>query len=315
MAMNIVILDGGVLNPGDLSWDGFRSLGSTTVYDATAPQDVVSRIADAEIVITNKVLLTEEIFAACPSIRYVGILSTGYNVVDLDAARKRGIPVTNVPAYSTEAVAQYVFALLLELVSHVGLHDAAVRSGRWADCPNFSFWDAPLMELHGKTMGIIGYGQIGQAAARIARAFGMRVLVSSPHASGPEAVNLETLLRNSDVISLHCPLTRTNEGLICRDTIRQMKDGVLLINTARGGLIAEDDLREALLSGKVGGAAVDVVSTEPMPRDHPLFGLTTCIITPHVAWASLESRRRLMDMACENVRAFLAGHTIHDVTR
>ena len=313
--MHIVILDGETLNPGDLSWDGFAALGDLTVYGYTKPEETVSRISDAELVITNKTVLDREVLDQCPSIQYIGVLATGYNVVDLDAAREHGILVTNVPSYSTEAVAQYVFALLLELTSHVGMHSRAVREGRWAECRDFCFWDAPLMELTGRVMGIIGYGHIGQAAARIARAFGMRVLIYSPHASGDEAVDLDTLLRESDVISLHCPLPRHNTGMICRETLEKMKPGVLLINTARGGLIVEEDLREALLSGHVGGAAVDVVSKEPMGRDNPLFGLDRCIITPHVAWASLESRQRLLSIAVSNVRAFLSGHPVNDVTR
>lgn len=313
--MRIVILDGEALNPGDLSWDGFAALGDLTVYGHTLPGEIVPRIGDAEIVITNKTMLGRDVFEQCPSIRYIGILSTGYNVVDLDAARERGIPVTNVPAYSTEAVAQYVFALLLELTSHVGRHSRAVAEGRWAACRDFCFWDAPLMELHGKTMGIIGYGHIGQAAARIARAFGMRVLIHSPHAQGDEAVDLDTLLHESDVISLHCPLNERSQGLICRETLAKMKPGVLLINTARGGLVNESDLRDALLSGRVGGAAVDVVSREPMGTDNPLFGLENCLITPHVAWASFESRQRLLNTAVNNTRAFLDGHPVNDVTR
>ena len=313
MREKLVVLDGYTCAHGDLDWKLFEAFGDLTVYDRTATEQVVERIGDASIVLTNKVPVTEATLAACPSVRYIGVLATGYNVVDLDAARARGIPVCNVPAYSTDAVAQHVFALLLELVSHVAAHDRAVREGRWISSPDFCFWDMPMTELAGKTMGIIGYGQIGQAVARIAQAFGMRVLAcASREREG--LVPLERVLAESDVISLHCPLTASNKGLICRDTIAKMKDGVILLNTARGPLVAERDLREAVLSGKVRAAAVDVVGTEPMRADCPLLGVEGILITPHIAWAPRETRARLMGIAAENIRRFLAGQPVNDVT-
>ncbi len=312
--MKIIILDGYTENPGDLSWDDFAALGELTVYEHTPENEIISRIGDASIVITNKTPLSAQVFDACPQVRYVGVLATGYNVVDIDAARAHGVTVTNVPSYGTQAVAQYVFALLLELCHHVGHHNAAVQQGRWTQGRDFCFWDYPLMELAGKTMGIIGYGRIGQATAQIARAFGMKVLACSAH-GGPGLSTFQEVIRQSDIITLHCPLTKDNAGMISRETIAQMKDGVLIINTARGALIDEPALREALLSGKVLGAAVDVVSTEPVRADNPLLGLDNCLITPHIAWAPKESRQRLMDVAVENLRAFLAGAAVNDVAK
>lgn len=313
--MKIVILDGYTENPGDLSWEGLERLGELTVYDFTRTEDIPSRIGDAEIVLTNKTPITAQTIAAKPKLRYVGVLATGFNVVDIHAAHERGIVVSNVPTYGTAAVAQYVFALLLELCHHVGHHNQAVQQGRWTSGRDFCFWDYPLIELAGKTMGIIGYGRIGRATAKIARAFGMKVAAYDAFASGEELVSLDELLAQSDVISLHCPLTSENTGLINRATLSQMKDGVILINTARGPLIQEADLREALLSGKVGGAALDVVSTEPIPEGHPLLGLENCLITPHIAWAPKESRQRLLDVAVENVAAFLQGNPINNVAK
>lgn len=310
--MKIVVLDGYTENPGDLSWDALAALGELTVYDYTSAEEIVSRIGDAPMVLTNKTPITAETLAACPKIRYIGVLATGYNVVDVAAARERGIVVTNVPTYGTQAVAQHVFALILELCHHVGHHNAAVQQGRWTAERDFCFWDYPLIELEGKTLGLIGYGRIGQAVARIARAFGMQVLPYRP-SGGEGTVALETVLRNSDIISLHCPLTKDNAQMINGETIAMMKSGVLLINTARGGLINEQDLREALLSGHVSAAAVDVVSTEPIRMDNPLMGLDNCLITPHIAWAPKESRQRLMDVAVENAAAFLRGSVQNNV--
>ena len=311
--MRIVILDGYTLNPGDLSWDGFRALGETVIYDRTEGAQTVSRIGDAQLVITNKTALTDEVFAACPGIRYVGVLATGYNVVDIDAARRRGIPVSNIPTYGTDAVAQYVFALLLEICHHVGAHSELVREGEWGKRGDFCFWNYPLIELAGKTLGIIGFGRIGQRTAQIAQAFGTKVLAYDAHPNGlPEKeglryVLLNELLSESDVISLHCPLLPSTQGIINRDSIARMKDGVILINTSRGPLVAEADLCEALLSGKVAYAAADVVSSEPILPDNPLLGAPNCIITPHIAWAPKESRKRLMEIAAENLRSFLEG--------
>lgn len=312
--MEIVILDGAGANPGDLSWAPFEAIGHVTVYPRTEPADTLVRIGRAEIVITNKTVLDANIIANAPCLRYIGITATGYNVVDLNAARKRGIPVCNVPAYSTDAVAQHVFALLLEITNMVEHHNQAVHEGRWVSSPSFCFWDAPLTELCGKTLGIIGYGHIGQAVSRIAQAFGMKVLACS-RTPKPGLVPLEQVLQQSDVISLHCPLFAENQGMINRDTIAQMKDGVILINTARGPLVNEQDLATALKSGKVSAAALDVISTEPMRADCPLLGVKNCIITPHIAWAPCETRQRLLDIAASNIKAFLQGATVNDVTK
>ena len=305
--MKIVVLDGYTLNPGDISWQRFEQLGELTVYDRTSPELILDRLSEAEIVFTNKTALTRETLESCPSIRYIGVLATGYNVVDVDAAREKNIPVCNIPTYGTSAVAQFAFALLLELCHHVGHHNTSVQEGRWEQSSDFCFWDYPLVELMGKTMGIIGYGRIGQATASIARAFGMKVLAYDAFVSAPECVPLQELLATSDVISLHCPLFPNTKGIINKDTIAAMKTGVMLINTSRGPLINETDLREALLSGKVAGAAVDVVTTEPIRADNPLLGLENCLITPHIAWAPRESRQRLMDVAADNLQAFLSG--------
>ena len=311
--MKIVILDGHVENPGDLSWEPLAQLGEVTVYDRTAPKDVIARIGDAPIVITNKTVITREIFDACPAIRYVGVLATGYNVVDIAAARERGIIVTNVPAYSTQAVAQFTMALLLEICHHVGRHSDSVHAGKWSACQDFAYWDYPLIELAGKTIGIIGYGRIGQATAKAAQALGMKVIAYSRHGQGEPYVPLEELYAQADVISLHCPLTAENTGMINRETIAKMKDGVILLNTARGALINEADLREALLSGKVYAAAADVAAVEPIPADSPLLGLPNMIFTPHIAWACYETRQRLMDIAVDNVRQFLNGTPVNNV--
>ncbi|MBR3874551.1 MAG: D-2-hydroxyacid dehydrogenase [Clostridia bacterium] len=311
--MKIVILDGYTENPGDLSWEALEALGDVTVYEHTPENCILERIGDAPVVLTNKTPITAETIAQKPQLRYIGVLATGYNVVDVKAAKEKGIVVTNVPSYGTQAVAQYVFALLLEVCHHVGHHNHAVQQGRWTSGRDFCFWDYPLIELAGKTMGIIGYGRIGQATAALARAFGMKVLAYSPGRKDGET--LDEVFSQSDVISLHCPLTVENTGLINRNTIAKMKDGVILINTARGGLINEADLREALLSGKVAAAAVDVVSTEPIREDNPLLGLENCLITPHIAWASKEARQRLMDVAVENVAAFLKGEPINNVAK
>lgn len=311
----IVVLDGGVENPGDLSWEPMAALGALTVHDYTAPEDVLPRMAGASIVLTNKTVISAEIMAQCPQLRYIGVLATGYNVVDVAEATRRGIVVTNVPAYSTPTVAQFTMALLLEIALHVGHHSQAVHGGKWSACRDFAFWDYPLMELRGKTMGIVGYGSIGQEVAKLAKVFGMRVLAYSRHGCAEDYAPLEELYAQADVISLHCPLTAENTGMIDAAAIAQMKDGVILLNTARGGLINEHDLREALLSGKVYAAASDVVSAEPIRADNPLLGLENMIITPHIAWAAKEARQRLMDIATDNVRQYLAGHVQNNVAQ
>ncbi len=315
----IVILDGYTENPGDLSWGGIAALGELTVYDRTAPDEIIPRIGDADIVFTNKTPLAKETLDACKNIRYIGVLATGYNVVDAAAAKEKGIAVTNIPTYGTAAVGQYVFALLLEICHHVAHHSAAVHEGRWAACPDFCFWDYPLVELAGKTMGIIGYGRIGQAAGRIAKAFGMKVLACDDYRRAElecetmRYATLDEVLTESDVISLHCPLLPGTEGLINKASIAKMKDGVILLNTSRGPLIVEEDLAAALNSGKVYAAAVDVVSAEPIKADNPLLGAKNCVITPHIAWAPKESRARLMDIATDNLAKYLAGAPVNVV--
>lgn len=316
--MKIVVLDGYAENPGDLSWEGLEKLGELTVYDRTAAEDIVSRIGDAEVVFTNKTPLTEATFAACPNIRLVSVLATGYNIVDCAAARARGIPVCNVPGYSTAAVAQFTFALLLELCHHVGHHSEAVHAGHWTSNADFCFWDYPLVELAGKTLGIIGFGSIGKAVGRIAKAMGMRVLAtgSRPTEEGREIadyVELDTVLTQSDVISLHCPLFPETTGIINNSSLAKMKDGAMLINTSRGGVLVEADVAEALNTGKLAGAAMDVVSVEPISAENPLLTAKNCILTPHIAWAPKEARQRIMDMSVENVEAFLRGEPVHVV--
>ena len=310
--MKIVILDGHALNPGDLSWDCIRQFGEVTVYDRTPDKaETIRRIADAEIVLLNKVPIDVEILNACPSIRLICCLSTGYNVVDIHAAKERSIPVCNVPAYSTAAVSQFTFALLLELCHRVGHHDKTVHDGKWTDCPNFCYWDTPQMELAGKTMGIIGYGRIGQAVGRIARAMGMEVLAYSRTVrDGVDGnyVDLDTLLRQSDVIALHCPLFPETEKLINADTIAKMKDGAILLNTSRGQVIDEAAVADALRSGKLRGAAMDVVSEEPISPTNPLLSAPNCIITPHMAWAPVETRQRILDTTVQSIRGFLNGN-------
>ena len=299
---NIVVLDGRALNPGDLSWDGFEKLGKLSVYDQTLSDQTIERIGDAEIVITNKTSITKEVLDAAPLIKYIGILATGYNVVDLDAARDKGIIVTNIPAYSTAAVAQFAIGLLLEICHNIGHHSRVVYSGRWEANGEFCFWDYPQIELAGKTLGIIGFGRIGQATAKIATAIGMEILAHSRTETdeGRKAgkyVTLDELLAKSDVVSLHCPLTPATQGIIDRASIAKMKDGAILINTSRGLLVNERDLADALNSGKIMAAAVDVVSQEPIRGDNPLLKAKNCFITPHIAWAPRETRARLMDIA------------------
>ena len=309
--MKIVILDAYAANPGDLSWDEFAALGDLTVYDRTAQEDAAARIGDAEVVFINKVRLTDEIFAACPNLKLVSILATGYNIVDLAAAKRRGITVCNVPGYSTRAVVQMTFALLLEICQQVGLHSGAVHTGRWQTCPDFCFWDRPLIELDGKTMGIVGYGSIGSAVGTVAQALGMKLLVTARHEKpvpeGARFVSLPELLAQSDVVSLHCPQTAENARMIDAGALAQMKDGAILLNTARGGLLDEQAVADALRSGKLLAAGMDVVSAEPIRADNPLLTAPNCFLTPHIAWAPLETRRRLQAISAENLRAFLAG--------
>ena len=311
--MKIVVLDGYTLNPGDISWEGMEAFGEVTVYDRTKAEEVVERIGDAEVVYTNKTPITKETMDACPGMKFIGVLATGYNIVDVAAAKEKGIPVSNIPTYGTAAVSQFAIALLLELCHHIGEHSDAVKAGEWTSNPDWCFWKYPLVELAGKNMGIIGFGRIGQDTGKIAQALGMKVLAYDAF-KRPELesdtckyVDLDTLLAQSDVISLHCPLFPDTEGIINKDTIAKMKDGVMIINDSRGPLIVEQDLRDALDSGKVAGAALDVVSTEPIQMDNPLLGAKNVILTPHIAWAPKESRQRLMDMAVDNLKCYVDG--------
>ena len=316
--MKIVILDGHAVNPGDLSWDSLSCFGEITVYDYSAPEDVISHIADAEIILTNKSVLSEAVFAACPQIRLVCVLATGYNVVDCAAAASRGIPVCNVPNYGTASVAQFTIGLLLEICHQIGLHNKLVHNGVWTRGKHFCHWETPQMELAGKTLGIIGFGSIGRAVAAIAAALGMRVITYSrtihpEFAHLAEYVDLDTLLKQSDVISLHCPLFPENAGMINAETIHKMKDGVILLNTARGGLLDENAVAAALTSGKIRHAAVDVVSAEPITEDNPLFHAPNCIITSHMAWAPIEARQRIIDTTVASITAFMDGNPINAV--
>ena len=317
--MKIVILDGYTENPGDLSWEGLARLGDLTVYDRTASEDVIKRIGDAEVVFTNKTPITRAVLDTCPSIRFISVLATGYNCVDYAYAREKGIPVTNIPAYGTDSVGQFAIALLLEICHHIGHHSDTVRAGKWTSCADFCYWDYPLIELAGKTMGIIGFGRIGQVVGRVAKALGMKVLAfsrsesESGKAIADAYVDLDTLLAKSDVVSLHCPLFPETEGIINRDTIAKMKDGAILINNSRGQLIVEQDLADALNSGKLAAAGLDVVSVEPIRADNPLLSAQNCIITPHISWAAKEARERIMQMAVKNLRAYLDGSPINVV--
>lgn len=302
--MKIVILDGYTVNTGDLSWEDLEKMGSLTIYDRTAESEIIERIGDSQAVFTSKCRITEDVLNACPDIKFIGVLATGYDNIDIKAAQKRGIAVCNVPAYSTEAVAQHAFALLLELCNRTGLHNDAVQSGKWAASPDFSMVLSPMYQLSGKTMGIIGYGTIGKRVGQIAEAFGMTVIPYSRNAEG--AIK-------ADVISLHCPATPENKGLINKEFISKMKDGAYLINTARGALVNEQDLAEAVKSGKLAGAAVDVVSKEPIEADNPLLGIDNLIITAHMAWTSKEARQVICSTCGDNLKAFLDGKSLNRV--
>ena len=316
--MKIVVLDGFTLNPGDLSWAGLEQLGEVTVYDRTPADQITERIGKAEAVFTNKTPLSRETFEASPNIRFVGVLATGYNVVDTAYANEKGITVSNIPTYGTDAVGQFAIALLLEICHHIGLHDLVVHQGRWTKNKDWCFWDYPLIELAGKTIGIVGFGRIGQVTGRIAKALGMRVIAydsvntDSGSAIG-DYVELDELFATSDVIALHCPLFPATQGMINKKSIARMKDGVIILNNSRGPLIVEQDLADALNSGKVYAAGVDVVSTEPINPDNPLLKAKNCLITPHISWAPKESRQRLMDIAVSNLEAFLLGNPLNVV--
>ena len=322
--MKIVVLDGYCLNPGDLDWKGLEALGECIVYDRTSLTDmeeVISRIGDADIVYTNKTPMPREVFEKCPNIRFVGVLATGYNVVDVNTAKEKGIPVANIPTYGTASVGQFAIALLLEICHHVGHHNQVVHEGKWESNPDWCFWDYPLIELDGKNMGIIGYGRIGQATGKIAQALCMKVLAYDAYKNPAlenencRYVELDELLSQSDVIALHCPLFPETEGIVNKENIAKMKDGVIILNNSRGPLIVEQDLVDALNSGKVAAAGLDVVSTEPIKGDNPLLGAKNCIITPHISWAPKESRKRLMDIAVNNLEEFLKGSPVNVVNK
>ncbi|GAA5317735.1 MAG: D-2-hydroxyacid dehydrogenase [Candidatus Pelagadaptatus aseana] len=314
----LVVTDGYTLNPGDLSWSGFEPFGDLVVYDRTEPEQVVERCLGATMVLTNKVILDRQLMMQLPELRYIGVLATGYNVVDLEAARELGVVVTNIPAYGPESVAQFVFALLLNQVQPIHYYSNEVNNGRWSKSPDFCFYDHSMPELAGLTMGIIGYGAIGQKVARIARGFDMKVLVHTrtpPEVlpEGVSSVSLSSLCQDSDVISLHCPLTKQNQGLIDQAFLKQMKSSAYLINTARGPLVNEAELAEALQRGEIAGAALDVLAVEPPPQQHVLIDQEKCTITPHIAWSTLAARGRLMNIAVANVAAFLSGRPQHVV--
>ena len=318
--MKLVMLDGYTKNHGELSWERFESLGEFVNYDRTAPEHkiIVERIGDADAVFTNKVPITNAVLDACPKVKYIGVVATGYDVVDLEAARSHNVAVTNVPVYGTQAVGQTAIALLLEICQHVGDHSKAVREGRWANCPDFCFWDYPLIELAGKTMGVIGFGRIGQVTGKIAKAMDMKVIAHDeyPNDSGAliaEYVPLETLLRDSDVVALHCPLLPSTRGIINKTNIDKMKDGVIIINNARGPLVVDQDLADALNKGKVYAAGIDVASKEPINADNPLLTAKNCFITPHISGACTESRKRLLEITADNFASFLEGKKVNRV--
>jgi glycerate dehydrogenase len=311
--MKIVVLDGYCLNPGDLNWDALRAIGTVELHDRTPAAEAEARARGAMIVLTNKTPLPGVALERLPDLRYIGVLATGYNIVDVAAASRLGITVTNIPTYGTASVAQFVFALLLELCHNVKLHSDAVRSGEWSRNPDWSFWKAPLVELAGKTMGIVGFGRIGRAVGKIADALGMRVIAHDTYQGNPPGwegfrwVGLEDLLRESDVVSLHSPLFPETQGMINARTLARMRPSAFLINTSRGPLVVDQDLADALNAGRLAGAGVDVLSVEPPAESNPLLTARNCLVTPHIAWATREARARLMDLAIQNITAFLGG--------
>lgn len=317
--MNLVVLDGYTLNPGDLSWDNLQQKGNLTVYDRTPLQDIVERAKDAEAVFTNKVPLNADTLEKLPKLRYIGVLATGYNIIDVAVAKQRGVVVSNVPGYGTDSVVQMTFALLLELCQRVQRHSDSVSKGKWSRSPDFCFWEYPLVELSGKTLGIIGFGDIGQRVADVASAFGMKVLGHSrtqtdqSHRRNFRWASLDELLEESDVVSIHCPLTPATQGLIHAGTLAKMKKSAFLLNTSRGPIIVEEDLADALKRGQLAGAGLDVLSAEPPPSDHPLFGIENCLITPHISWATREARSRMMEKVVANWVAYLQGKPINVV--
>jgi len=319
--MKIVVLDGFTLNPGDLSWEGLKGFGEVMVYDRTPQDEVVARAKDAEIIFTNKTVIDEMVLDQLPLLKYIGVLATGYNVVDIDATRKKNVIVANVPGYGTDSVAQMTFALLLELTQHAQRHSDAVVDGKWSKSPYYCFWDYPLIELAGKTMGIIGYGTIGKKVAEIATAFGMNIIASKRASSALSQrenfrwADIPELLQQSDVVSIHCPLTEETRGIINKETLRTMKKSAFLINTSRGPIMVDEDLSEALNKEVIAGAGLDVLSVEPPQEGNPLFNAKNCIITPHIAWATIEARGRLMDITVSNLAAYLSGNPVNVVNK
>lgn len=313
--IKLTILDGHAVNPGDLHWDDFKQFAEVTVFERTAKEELISRIGDSDAIFLNKIQITEEVLSACPKLKYIGVLATGYNVIDLEAAKKHNITVTNIPAYSTDSVAQHVFAFILNFSNQVALHNSSVQNGEWIKCPDFCYWNTQLMELSGKTLGILGYGNIGKKVSQIAKSFGMNVIchTRTKKEGMPESVTLEELFTQSDFISLHVPLTPETKNIINKKSLKLMKKTAYLINTARGGLIVENDLTECLNNNGIAGYAADVVLEEPMSQNNPLLGAKNCIITPHIAWAPLETRKRLQNIALNNLKAWLEGHPINVV--
>ena len=315
--LKVTVLDGYAANPGDLDWNIFKDIAELTVYDRTPPELVVERIGDSDAIFLNKVNITKQIIEQCPKLKYIGVMATGYNVVDTKAAREAGITVTNIPAYSTDSVAQHTFALILNFTNQVEQHSQSVQNGDWIKSPDFCYWKSPLTVLQGKTLGIFGFGSIGQKVAEIAHAFGMNVIihVHSPNSfkGNEKTVSLDGLFEQSDFITLHAPMTAETSQLINKNTISKMKKTAVIINTARGGLVNEGDLRQALDEGQIAGYAADVIGTEPMKNDCPLYKAKNCVLTPHIAWAPLEARQRLFKIALENLKAFAAGKSINVV--
>ncbi|MEX6686059.1 D-2-hydroxyacid dehydrogenase [Danxiaibacter flavus] len=316
--MKIVVLDGYTLNPGDLSWDGLKELGEIQIHDRSPKEQVLERSIDADILLTNKAIVSKEVIEQCKNLKYIGVLATGYNIVDIKAAKEKGIIVSNVPAYGTNSVAQLTFALLLEITNGAGLHSNAVKGGEWTNSADFSFWHQSLVELAGKTLGIVGLGTIGRAVAKIALAMEMKVIAHHKHPDrdkmeGVSFVSLEECFEQSDVVSLHCPLNDQNKGFVNASLLKKMKPSAILLNTSRGPLINEADLAEALNNNVISGAGLDVLSVEPPSLDNPLIGAKNCIITPHIAWATLEARKRLLNKAVENLKMFLEGKAQNQV--
>lgn len=314
--MKLTILDANAANPGDLSWDRFKDLADIYLFDRTNQDEVINRVGNSDAIFVNKVCITEDILNHLPDLKYIGVCATGYNVIDIEACKKRGIVVTNIPAYSTDAVAQHVFALITNFSNNVALHNQSVHNGDWVKSPDFSYWKVPLFELSGKTLGIFGYGNIGKKVAEIGKAFGMNIICNTrtKKENMPEFVSFEELLKKSDIISLHAPLTDQTKGIINKDTLKLMKKSAYLINTARGGFINEQDLADCLNKGEIAGYAGDVVSVEPMNKDNPLLNCPNCVLTPHIAWAPKETRERLIGIAYDNLKAWIEGNPINKVS-